>query len=500
MSVSSSTTMDLHPHRRLALVAVCLAGLLIQLDVTIVNVALPTIERDLSATAGDLVWVISGYALSLAGTIPLMGAMGDRFGHKRILLGGLAWFGVCSVGAALAPGVTWLIGARLGQGIGGGAMLALTLAALSDVYPPERRTHAIGWRAAVGGTGFGAGPIAGGLLLATGAWSTIFWINVPLVALAMVLIAIAVPSHAAQRQDARPVDVPGLVLACTGVALVTYGLITVSAGSMILSTVLPIGLGVLALGGFVAQQRHASAPLIPVAVRRSRTFMRSCAVYFASYTAFSGTLYYLTLLFQNLRGWTALSTGLSWLFMNVPFLLVAQSVGTLRQRFSSGSLVTIGCGTAAIGIAILSVSAATTPFALVATGYLISGAGFGLLVPAITGLAMNEIPPEVSGAASAVLNSSRQLGTATGLAVIGAIGAAVTRSAWSGSGQVTSGQLSQVAAGLQGQATHAFKLGFHVALGLCLASLLIATGIAGRIQRKPTKAQRQFAETAQAEK
>lgn len=177
----SVPTLDARQRRRTALLALCLAGFVIQLDVTIVNVALPTIQNELQAASDALEWIISGYALGLAALIPLMGALGDRLGHRPVLLAGLVVLDLCSAAAALSPSPTALVGARAGQGVGGAAILVLTLAVLTDTYPPEQRGHAIGWWAAIGGVGFGAGPIVGGLLRSTFGWSTIFWVNFPIV-------------------------------------------------------------------------------------------------------------------------------------------------------------------------------------------------------------------------------------------------------------------------------------------------------------------------------
>lgn len=308
----SAPTLDAGRQRRMALLALCLAGFVIQLDVTIVNVALPTIQHEFHATTGVLEWIISGYALGLAALIPLMGALGDRLGHRFVLLAGLIVFGVCSAAAALAPNPEVLIGARVGQGVGGAAILALTLAVLTDAYPPEQRGHAIGWWAAIGGIGFGAGPVVGGLLLSMFGWSTIFWVNVPITLVTVALILLTVPRAAATSQP-RPLDVPGVVLASVGLASVTFGLITVTDVPWDAErTLVPLGVGGLALTAFMQWQRRAGDPLVPRDVRGNSAFIGACAIYFLSYVAFSGTLYYVTLMFQNLLGWSALRTGLSW--------------------------------------------------------------------------------------------------------------------------------------------------------------------------------------------
>jgi len=480
--------------RRWAL-ALCLAGFVIQLDVTIVNVALPTIRHQLQATPDALEWIISGYALGLAALIPLMGALGDRVGHRSILLAGLFAFGLCSAGAALTPSSAVLVGARIGQGVGGAAILALTLAVLTDIYPPRQRGHAIGWWAAIGGVGFGAGPIIGGLLLSVFGWSTIFWANLPILALTVSLILLTVP-RASATSDPRPLDGHGVVLASVGLAAVSFGLISATdAPWEPARTLVPLVVGALLLAAFVQWQRRAPDPLVPRAVRGSSAFIGACIIYFTSYVAFSGTLYYVTLMFQNLLGWSALHTGLSWLLMNAPFLLAAQAAGKLSQRFAPRTVVTAGCAAGALGVAALSTLAPTTPFVVAGVGYLIAGVGFGLLVPGITNVAMRDIPAQVAGSASAVLNSSRQLGTAAGLVLIGATGAAATRRSWSTSrlghthsfsGSVTTGNLHALPTHLQTTASTAFETGYHVALVVCVASLLAAAWLSLKALRQPT--------------
>lgn len=482
----SAPTLVIRRRRRMALLALCLAGFVIQLDVTIVNVALPTIQQRLHAAPSALEWIISGYTLGLAALIPLMGALGDRLGHRPVLLAALVTFGLCSAAAALAPNSDILVGARVAQGVGGAGILALTLAVLTDTYPPQQRGHAIGWWAAIGGIGFGAGPIIGGMLLSVVGWATIFWVNLPIVAVAVFLILLTVPRTAA-RSAARPLDVPGVVLASAGLAAVTFGLITVTDVPWVPTrTLVPLVAGGIVLAAFVQWQRRTSDPLIPRAVRKDTVFIGACAIYFTSYLAFGGMLYYVTLLFQNLLGWSALQTGLSWLLMNLPFLLTAQMAGKLSQRFAPRPIVTTGCVAGALGAGALSTVTSTSPFMVAGVGYVLAGIGFGLLVPAITHVAMRDIARPVAGAASAVLNSSRQLGTSLGLALVGAIGAAATQHAWTSSrfgptspasGAIATGNLHGIPAHMQDAARSAFETGYHVALGVCVASLVVAVGL-----------------------
>jgi MFS transporter, DHA2 family, methylenomycin A resistance protein len=503
----SAPTLDAR-RRRIALLALCLAGFVIQLDVTIVNVAIPTIQHQLHAAPSALEWIISGYTLGLAALIPLTGALGDRLGHRPVLLATLVIFGLCSAAAALAPNPGALVGARIAQGVGGAGILALTLAVLTDTYPPQQRGHAIGWWAAIGGIGFGAGPIIGGLLLSTFGWATIFWVNLPIVVVTVVLIVLTVP-RAAATSEPRPLDVPGVVLASVGLAAVTFGLITATDVPWVSArTLVPLVVGGIVLAAFVQCQLRASNPLVPRAVRSNTAFIGACVIYFTSYLAFGGMLYYVTLMFQNLLGWSALQTGLSWLLMNLPFLAAAQMADKLSQRFTPRAIVTTGCAAGAIGVGTLSTFSSTSPFVIAGVGYLVAGIGFGLLVPGITHVAMRDIAGPVTGAASAVLNSSRQLGTAVGLALVGAVGAAATQHTWTtsrfgntrtGSASIATGNLQAIPAHMRGTARSAFEIGYHVALGVCVASLLLAVGLSTRAlrQRTPRTASRRVKEPSQ---
>ena len=180
-------------------------------------------------------------------------------------------------------------------------------------------------------------------------------------------------------------------------------------------------MGVVFLAGFLGWERRCPHPMIPPTLLRARSFVSAAAVYLISYTAFSGVLFYVTLLYQDVNGWSPLRTGLSWLFMNAPFLLTAQLTGRLDRRYPAAGVVAAGCVAGAAGVLALSMAGPATPFLVTVGGYLLCGAGFGLLVPGVTHVALRDVPPEISGAASSVVNASRQIGTSIGLAVLGAL-------------------------------------------------------------------------------
>jgi DHA2 family methylenomycin A resistance protein-like MFS transporter len=415
--------------RWLTLLAMCAATFMISLDVTIVNVALPAIQRELHMPPGDLEWVISAYSLSLAAVVPVSGALGDRYGRKRLFLIGMAIFALGSIARALSSSDAALIAFRAVQGVGGAAMLALTLSIITETFPPATRAGAIGTWAAIGGTGFGAGPVAGGILLTFFGWTSVFWVNVPFAVIGVVGTAVAV--RESRDPQSRRLDVPGVATSAAGLVAVTLGLIESASypwGSWPVAA--PLVVGAAFLVGFALWERRAPHAMVPPVLLRARSFVSASGIYLISYARLSGVLFYVTLLYQDVNRWSVLRTGLSWLFMNAPFLLMAQFAGRLDRRFSATAVVATGCLVAAIGVFALSTVTTTTPFVLTAVGYLLFGAGFGTMIPGTTHVAMRDVPPGVSGAASGVLNASRQIGTSVGLAVLGAIGVNAAVSDW----------------------------------------------------------------------
>jgi DHA2 family methylenomycin A resistance protein-like MFS transporter len=495
--------------QRLTLAAMCVATFMIQVDVTIVNVALPAIQRGLHMTAGDLEWVISAYALALAALIPVGGALGDRYGRKRVFLVGLVVFALGSAACAVSWNAEALIAFRVLQGTGGAAMLALTLSIITETFPAATRAGAIGTWAAIGGTGFGVGPVAGGVLLTFFGWASVFWVNIPFAAVALAVTMTAV--RESRNPDSRRLDLPGVAASALGLVAVTLGLTQAAShpwGSWLVAV--PLVTGAAFLAGFALWERRSPYAMIPPALLGARSFVSACAVYLVSYTAFSGVLFYVTLLYQDVNGWSPLRTGLSWLFMNAPFLLAAQLAGRLNRRHGPARVVAAGCVAGAAGFLALSLAGRGTPFALTAVGYLLAGAGFGVLVPGVTHVAMRDVPAGVSGAASGVLNAARQVGTSVGLAVLGSLGVTAAISAWhatiarlpaaarpAAAGQaqnVAGAHVSAVTQALgpayRDAAAQAFVHGYHVAVGVGAICVLAAAvpALLGFRQPRPRSA------------
>ncbi|HEY5399067.1 MAG TPA: MFS transporter, partial [Trebonia sp.] len=283
--------------------------------------------------------------------IPVSGALGDRYGRRRIFLAGVVIFALGSGACALSPSEVVLVSCRALQGAGGAAMLAVTLSIIADTFPPKTRAAAIGTWAAVGGTGFGVGPAAGGILLTFFGWASV--VNLPFAVIAITITAVAV--RPTRNLLSRRLDLPGAAASAAGLFAVTLGL-TESAsypwGSWAVAA--PIAVGVTFLAGFLGWERRCPHPLIPATLLRARSFVSASAVYLVSYTAFSGVLFYVTLLYQDVNGWSPLRTGLSWLFMNAPFLLTAQLTGRLDHRWPAAAVTAAGCVTGATGVLALS--------------------------------------------------------------------------------------------------------------------------------------------------
>src|SRR5580700_163915 len=286
------------PRQRLTLAVACTAQVMMVLDVMIVSVALPALQRELHLSPAGLEWVVSAYALALAALIPVGGALGDHFGRKLIFLAGVIVFMLASVGCALSVSGGMLIGFRVVQGIGGAVMSSLTLSLIAEAYPPQARAGPIGLWAAVSGLAVAGGSVVGGLLLSVFPWSSIFWVNVPLAVVTLVITQVAVAES--REREPRPFDTGGVALSAVGLLLLTFGFVDSSdAGwrSPVVAACIVAGAAVLVL--FFVWEHRTAFPMVPPALLRTPSFGRACTVYLLAYLAFSGFIYYVTLFFQT---------------------------------------------------------------------------------------------------------------------------------------------------------------------------------------------------------
>jgi DHA2 family methylenomycin A resistance protein-like MFS transporter len=479
--------------QRLTLAAACTAQVMMVLDVLIVSVALPAMQRELQLSPSGLEWVVSAYALALAALIPLGGALGDHLGRRRVFVAGVIVFTLASAGCALSTSGGMLIGFRVVQGIGGAVMSSLTLSLISEAYPPQERARPIGIWAAVSGLAVAGGSVLGGLLLSVFPWSSIFWVNVPI---GVLVVVVSLAAVAESREPVpRPFDSAGVVLSAAGLLLLTFGFVDsadATWGSPVV--IASVAAGVVSLAAFFVRERRAAYPMVPPALLRTPGFGRASAVYLLAYLAFSGFIYYVTLFFQNIQGWSALRTGLSWLFFCVPYFFVAQLGKRIAGWLPAATAVGLGCLIAAAGMFGMSRLTTSTPFAWPAACYILVGVGFALMVPAGSTAAMAEVPEGSSGIGSGLFNACRQIGTAMGLAILGSIGASVILADWHrqsdsfpageqqsaarAGAEVAGGQVHVVAASVgqlaRGPAELAFLRGFELALVVAGAIIAVA--------------------------
>jgi DHA2 family methylenomycin A resistance protein-like MFS transporter len=416
--------------QRWTLAACCCAQFLILLDVTTLNVALPAIQRELDVPTGSLVWIINAYVLPLASLILVSGTLGDRYGRKRVFLAGFALFTAFSVGCALATSDDTLIVFRALQGAGAALLAPLSLSILVDAFPPERRAWAIGIWATVAGLGFGGGPILGGALIRAFDWSAIFWMNVPVGITGMLLTLVFV--RESRDPNARRLDLVGAALVSAGLFCLTFALVESDEHGWTSGFTLGL-LGAAAglLAFFLLHEAHHPEPMLPLGFFRRRVFARANVLYAVLYAGLAGTLFFVSLYFQNVKGYSPLRTGISWLVMNVPFLAVSVVAGRIQPRFGVRLVVFVGTLLGGIGILGFAALGVDSSFLRALPAYLVVGLGYGLCVPALSTVAMGAIEVEHAGVASGVLNTSRQVGASVGLAALTSIGTAVAPGPWS---------------------------------------------------------------------
>jgi EmrB/QacA subfamily drug resistance transporter len=395
--------------------------LIVAMDNTIVNVALPSIRRDLHASVSGLQWTIDAYVIVLASLLLLSGSTADRLGRKRVFQVGLSVFVLGSLLCSLAPTLGWLIAARALQGVGGSMLNPVAMSIITNVFTdPRERARAIGAWGATVGISLGLGPVVGGLLTQSVGWRAIFWINVPIGLAAVVLTALYVPESRAQR--ARRIDPVGQVLILVTLASLTYAIIEgPGAGWFSAQTIGTFALALVALVSFIHYERRRRDPLIELRFFRSAPFSGATVIAVSAFAAFVGFLFVNTLYLQDVRGYSALDAGLCTLPLAAAALVCSPlSARLLSSRGPRIPLFIAGGCMAASGLALTTLTS-STPLGLLLAVYAVFGVGFGFVNPPITYTAVSGMPNSQAGVAAAVASTSRQVGQALGVAVIGSI-------------------------------------------------------------------------------
>ncbi|WP_432171506.1 MFS transporter [Streptomyces sp. 1222.5] len=408
-----------HRRRMLVLAICCMSLLIVSLDNTALNVALPSMQRDLHATTSGLQWTIDAYTLVLASLLMLAGSTADRIGRKRVFMTGLVLFSVGSLLCSLAPDLELLVVFRMIQAVGGSMLNPVAMSIITNTFTDSReRARAIGVWGAVVGISMAAGPLVGGLLVQSVSWRAIFWVNLPVGLAALLLTLRFVPESRAPR--ARRPDPVGQLLVIALFGSLTYAIIEApDAGA---ATVTPFAaVALAALLALLWYEPRRAEPLIDLRFFRSAPFSGATVIAVSAFAALGGFLFLSTLYLQNVRGLDALHAGLWMLPMAAPTFLCAPLSGRLvGSRGPRLPLLVAGTAMTASGVLFAAFEAETSNTTLF-IGYVLFGIGFGFVNAPITNTAVSGMPRAQAGVAAAVASTSRQLGQTLGVAVVGAV-------------------------------------------------------------------------------
>ncbi|MDX6201096.1 MAG: hypothetical protein QOJ83_596 [Frankiales bacterium] len=409
------------PRRWWVLGVLCLALLIVVLDNTILNVALPTIQKDLNATQSQQEWMVDAYTLAFAGMLFTFGVLGDRLGRKRMLAIGMLVFGAGSAASAWASSPGMLIATRTLMGVGGAAVMPSTLSIITNVFDPRERGRAIGIWAGVSGMAIAIGPITGGALLEGFWWGSVFLINIPVVIIGILGTLFIVP----ESKDPHPqrVDVPGVVLSVIGLVALVYGIIKggennqwASAGVLV-----PLIAGAVLLAIFVVLERRSRHPSLDVTLFKNPAFSAASVAISLVFFGLFGATFFLTFYLQFDRGYSPLEAGIRLLPVAIAILVFAPRSSKVAQRI--GNKATVAGGMSLSLIAFLGyqlLDTGTTIWVLEGV-LLIQGIGMAHVMAPATESIMSALPRERAGAGSAVNNTMRQVGGALGVAILGSL-------------------------------------------------------------------------------
>jgi len=487
-----------HPRRRQILLVLCLSLLVVVIDNTILNTALPTLARVLHAGTSSLQWITDAYTLCFAALLIPAGALGDRYGRRLSLVGGLAVFALGSTAAAFASGTGMLIGARVVMGLGAAFVMPATLSILNSVFPPKERPQAIAAWSAVTGIGIVIGPTLGGLLLSHLWWGSVFLINVPLVALALAGVLLTVPETAGP--GGHRLDFLGTLLVAGSLFAIVDAIIEAPGrGWTGMATLSETAAGLTALGIFTWWELRIAHPLIDLRIFASRAFSTADASVTVIFFALFGSLFVLTQYLQLVHGYSPLSAGLRALPFAAAIGAMSPLSPILARRFGTRMVIPAGMALMGGGLLDLSTAGVHTAYPPIALAVAIMGAGMGLVMAPASTTIMTTVPAHQAGAGSAINDTIREVGGALGIAIIGSLAAAAYRSrlgnvlaAAHASGAVVHIAASSVAAadiagkkagGAAGSElvaaahsafVHAMAMGVRVAAGVALVSAVAA--------------------------
>jgi EmrB/QacA subfamily drug resistance transporter len=408
--------------------AMCFALFMIMLDNTVVNVALPSIQRDLHATLSSLEWTVNAYTLTFAVLLVTGGRLGDIFGRRRMFIFGVMVFGLASLAIGFAPNDGALVAFRAVQGIGAAFMMPATLSIITQAFPPHERGTAIGTWAGVSALALAIGPVVGGFLTEQVSWRAIFFINPP-IALIAIAVTLFAASESRDETVSRRVDIPGIVALTIGLTALVLALVEGnswhwgSGGEVSLLVVAAVG-----LVAFVMIELRSSAPMIEFGFFRSRTFLGTNLVAFIVSFAMLAQFFFLALYMQNILHYTPLQTGLRFLPSTLVIIVMGPLAGRLTDRVGARIPMVLGLLLVAVALFIQSRLTIHSGYGLLLPGFVLMGLGMGLTMSPMSTAAMNAVDRTKAGVASGLLSMSRMVGGTFGVAVIGALLTAIGKS------------------------------------------------------------------------
>ena len=407
--------------RRGTLAVVCLATAMLMLDIAVVNTALPKIASGLDAGISGLQWVVDAYTLALAAVVLTSGSIADRFGRKRVFMGGLVLFTLASLWCAVAQSIEELDAARAVQGLGGAVLFATSLALLANAYPDAReRAGALAAYGATIGASFAIGPAVGGVLTSGLGWRSVFYVNVPI----GIAVIVATQRWVRESSDpnARRVDWPGQGALIGGLFLLILALLRGTGDGWGSPAIVAELAGAAALlAAFVVIELRVAEPMLPLGLFRNKEFTGAQVAAFSISASFFAVFFYVTLYLQQILGLSALKAGLVYLPATVLIFFVSGASAKLLEKVSAGALIAVGLGLVTVGLALGVIAEATSSWTMLLPMLLVAGVGTGLFNPAVSAVALGSAPQEQSGLAAGVNDTFRQAGIAVGVALFGAL-------------------------------------------------------------------------------
>jgi len=441
--------------------AVAFGLFMIMLDNTVVNVALPSIGRDFDTGLSELEWVVNGYALTFGVLMLTGGKLADLLGRRRIFIVGLAIFTIASLACGLATSAEFLIGARIVQGVGSALMNPATLSIIIATFPPRQRGMAIGIWAGVSAMALAIGPLVGGLLTEHIHWSWVFFINVPVGILAIVVARLVI-DETRDTSAVQRLDLPGLAVSAIALFALTYGLIEANKHGWTSPLILSLfAVAAVGLVSFVLLEQHQRVPMLDLSLFRNPTFAGANAVMMLVGLAMFGVFLFVTLYMQNVLRYSPTEAGAAFLPMTILIVILAPIAGKLSDRIGSRWLMSGGMALVSLSLLLDTRLDASSSYWNILPPLLVGGAGMGLAMTPTTAAAMGSVPMDKAGVGSAVLNSMRQVGGSLGIAILGAIVASY----------ITAGPSDPRA---QAQFLDGFHAALYVAAGIALVGTIVA--------------------------